>query len=274
MSKLFKLKEWLTVADAARRLAVAFGEDVTEADVLRLALDARLRLSVHFAGHVKAWPGKINTYGDPTDFVQLPDGANFQTEIGIRLSKTRIMKVEQRLVHLEGLCDLTMIGNEKYHVDEIYRSLAGWPRGRVLSSEGSFLTVHGVEGIYALQREPNEKFSIDLQPLPWHPEGYIPAFGLPTDCVLVVRTEALREFELSVNEPTGKGEQPLTTRERETFLNIIGVMLELLKNPRSGRDSDAAVIKEMLENYGDKPGIKERTLQEKFPAAKKSLMAM
>ncbi len=48
MTKLFKLKEWLTVADAAGHLTIAFGEPVTNADVLRLALDGRLRISVHF----------------------------------------------------------------------------------------------------------------------------------------------------------------------------------------------------------------------------------
>lgn len=73
--------------------------------------------------------------------------------------------------------------------------------------------------------------------------------------------------------PLHMADKPLQNRERETLMTIIGVMLELLKTPKSGRDSDAAVIKEMLDNYGDKPGIKERTLQEKFPAAKRILMA-
>ena len=43
MGKLFNLKAWLTIADAARHLTIVFGEEVTEADVLRLALDRRLR---------------------------------------------------------------------------------------------------------------------------------------------------------------------------------------------------------------------------------------
>ena len=42
------LKEWLTVPDAAKRLSVIFGEEVTEADVLRLALDGHLKLSIYF----------------------------------------------------------------------------------------------------------------------------------------------------------------------------------------------------------------------------------
>jgi len=38
LKKLLKLKDWLTVPDAARHLSILFGEDVTEADVLRFGL--------------------------------------------------------------------------------------------------------------------------------------------------------------------------------------------------------------------------------------------
>jgi hypothetical protein len=38
-SKLFKLKKWLTVPEAARHLSTLFEEAVSEADVLRLVLD-------------------------------------------------------------------------------------------------------------------------------------------------------------------------------------------------------------------------------------------
>ena len=68
-------------------------------------------------------------------------------------------------------------------------------------------------------------------------------------------------------------EKPLMPRERETLLNIIGVMLELLQTPKVGRNSDAAIIQEMIANYSDKRGISKRTLEEKFPAAKRSLTA-
>lgn len=68
-------------------------------------------------------------------------------------------------------------------------------------------------------------------------------------------------------------DKTLSARERDTLLNIIGALVELIQTPRPGRDSDAAVINEMLSNYSDKPGIKERTLQEKFAAAKRSLLS-
>ena len=65
----------------------------------------------------------------------------------------------------------------------------------------------------------------------------------------------------------------LANREKVTLLNIIGVMLELMKSLKLGRNSDAAVIKEMIENYPEKQGISKRTLEEKFAAANKSLKA-
>lgn len=58
-SKLFNLKEWLTVADAAKHLAIVFDEEVTEADVLRLALDGRLQISVYFVNYARARCGNI-----------------------------------------------------------------------------------------------------------------------------------------------------------------------------------------------------------------------
>ena len=55
--KLWKLKEWLTVPEAARHLSIMFGEDVNEADVLRLALDGHLKLSINFVNGTSARRG-------------------------------------------------------------------------------------------------------------------------------------------------------------------------------------------------------------------------
>jgi len=56
--------------------------------------------------------------------------------------------------------------------------------------------------------------------------NYYPAGGLPKDSVLVVRTEALREFEQSINgAPTGQ-DKPLMTTERNTLLTIIAALCD------------------------------------------------
>lgn len=60
-------------------------------------------------------------------------------------------------------------------------------------------------------------------------------------------------------------------RSETSFLNIIGALLELVRSPRQGRDSDAAVIRELIENYSDKPGISKTTLETKFAAARRRL---
>ena len=56
-SKLFKLKKWLKIPEAAKHLSVMFDEEVTEADVLMLGLDRHLKLSVNFVNHTRAKRG-------------------------------------------------------------------------------------------------------------------------------------------------------------------------------------------------------------------------
>lgn len=67
-------------------------------------------------------------------------------------------------------------------------------------------------------------------------------------------------------------DKPLSDRERQTLLNIIAVLLELHQSSKPKKVSEADVIQEMLLNYSDKNGISKRTLEEKFAAAKQSLI--
>ena len=71
MSRLFNLKEWLTVEEAANRLSTVFKEDVSDADVLRLALDGHIKLSVNFVNHATAKLGKVVSWVD-TEWKLLP----------------------------------------------------------------------------------------------------------------------------------------------------------------------------------------------------------
>jgi hypothetical protein len=72
MSRLFKLKEWINVGDAAKRLSALFEENVTAADVLRLALDGHLKLSINFVNNAKARGGKIVSW-DETEWIMFPN---------------------------------------------------------------------------------------------------------------------------------------------------------------------------------------------------------
>jgi hypothetical protein len=59
MSKVYKLREWLTLGDAARYLSAALGEDLSKADVIRLALDGYLHLSVNVLSPIPARKGSL-----------------------------------------------------------------------------------------------------------------------------------------------------------------------------------------------------------------------
>lgn len=68
-------------------------------------------------------------------------------------------------------------------------------------------------------------------------------------------------------------EKPVKEPQLSGFLNIIGAMLELLKSPREGRNSNEAVIQELVKNYSDKYGISKSNLEAKFAEARRSLNA-
>ncbi len=90
----------------------------------------------------------------------------------------------------------------------------------------------------------------------------------------VERDELITEIE-KLNEQI-KPVKDLGLRAETTYLNIIGglVALFLMKSPagkpHSVFSTQSALIDQLMANF-KKPGITERTLQEKFAAAKKSL---
>ena len=64
MKKLFDLKEWLTLEDTAKHLTILFGEEVKVSDVLRLALDGHLQLSVNFLEDTRVNYGAVVPFKD------------------------------------------------------------------------------------------------------------------------------------------------------------------------------------------------------------------
>lgn len=91
------------------------------------------------------------------------------------------------------------------------------------------------------------------------------------DAILGER-DSLRAMLEKQNQPNERAET--------TYLNIIGGLLDLLlgKDPSTGKPyssfvNQEAVISALLGHHEHKQGISARTLQEKFPAAKRSLIS-
>jgi len=77
----------------------------------------------------------------------------------------------------------------------------------------------------------------------------------------------------TIGETVHSGSAHISRRERNAYLNIIGALNELVQSPRDKREGDAAVIRELVDNYSDKYGISKSNLEKQFAAAKRSLQA-
>lgn len=320
MGKLFNLKEWLTVADAAKHLSIVFGEDVTDADVLRLALDGRLQLSVHFVNGTQARRGEVVSWNEtewilgpafsdrdgwatevePSDQVRIMDcPANLHSLyektpndikekttplcMSLNIGGERYLNRGEKISTLWNVWDLPMIGGERLDIEHAYQQLTGGPAITAETIDGAF--VEGSEGqicqlledydnnefqagstaqlvklkrhiagakikkaeaesLLKLHKEDRKKFQEERKSKP-APEHFYPAGGLPKDSVLVVRTNALREFEASINdtiEPTS-ADEPTPGRRGHQIETILAVIAALQYAPLKIPDGGKAKIK-------------------------------
>lgn len=145
MSKLFKLKEWLTVADAAKHLTIVFGEEVTEADILRFALDGKLKLSANFVNGGMARIGKLVPIDEATyQEVQMPGGSGLVRLYGgpsifTDGVESHILMLDKDVSSLDGWYDLPMIGGERHDVEHRFQALTGGPAITLESLDGAFV---------------------------------------------------------------------------------------------------------------------------------------
>ncbi len=155
MSKLIKLREWMTVPDTARYLSLTLEEEVTEADILRLALDRHLVLSVNFVNGVYARIGRIITQKELEDNqvppemtdafaggAPLPDEmrklfikhASFLARIGDML-----YVFTDKNKSLDGVWDLPLIGSERLDIEHRYQQLTDGPVVTRVNIDGTFV---------------------------------------------------------------------------------------------------------------------------------------
>ncbi len=156
--KLFSLKEWLTVPEAAKHLSTILGEEVSEADILRLALDKHLKLSVYFVNHARAKCGKVVPYEEVkwspmhksfvTDELKnkLPDKCCIDKETGdvlvmrsLKIDDHRYLNLDNKVIILTGVWDLCMFGGERLDVECRYQDLTDGPEVTLIGLDGDFV---------------------------------------------------------------------------------------------------------------------------------------
>ena len=206
-SNLLKLKEWLTVPEAARHLSILFSEEVSEADILRSALDGRLKLSVNFLNNEAAKPGKVVSYENVEWYTpeELSDGdirhnMKSYAEDGramksVRIDGQRYLNLSEGHIYINGIWDLIMIYNVPRYLENRYQELTGGPYVANIPLRGVFLEKDGLVRQLLKSDAGAEDILADT---------YSYTKVLPSDSLLVVRTQALMDLEenLSSEEST------------------------------------------------------------------------
>lgn len=241
MGKLFGLKQWVTVATAARQISLVCDEEATEADVLQLALDGHLKLSVDFVNHAKARMGKIVPENEAPTYI----GSLSQQEIisGIDLGDGTVLVLDDETVTIEGIWDLFMKGSERLDVEHTYHRLTDGPAVDLQCLNGAFVT--RPDGSICQLQDHFEGTGNDGNLR----RSYYPAFGLPADSVFVVRTKALIEFEQAINGVPTNIEKPLSPTERNTLLVIIAALCKKSNIAHQARTS-AGEVARLIDDIG------------------------
>ncbi len=244
MKQLFNLKQWLTVLDAARHLSILFGEEVSVADVLRLALDGHLILSVDFVNRTEGRPGRLVPLQDAKRLkIMSLDNKPLDLVVGVEIGD-QVIEFDKRVITLEGVWDLKMRGAEKIDVEHQYQWLTGGPPVDLQSLDGPIVCRQDGMHCQLLENFSNNKHfdPKNLKEPRSHPDNYYPAGRLPADSVLVVRTSALHDLEARLAEPDQKAEKPIERRERNTLLLIVAALAKLAKIDVTKPSKAAAAI--------------------------------
>jgi hypothetical protein len=259
MSKLFKLKEWLTVPDAAKHLTNMFGEDVTVADVLMLAIDGHLRLSIRCINPVKLLRGQIVPVQvakrkpmSPKVMAAIEDMASFKhgaatkfkespmVFCGAEINRENVFESCGTPEYLRGVFDLLLIGDDRLAVED--KHLKAMAAGEVdyLADLGR----HGIDWNFMSQSVLEDAAGNHYMFENSGDTDYWIATGdpLPKDAMLVVRTEALREFEQSLANEQGARVEAKKPPTDNKLIETIAALLAAWPQgkPPTGKDLEKA----------------------------------
>lgn len=222
MKKIFTLRRWQTLSQAARYLSTVFNEDVSEADILHFSLDFgpnRIKLSAIFTGDCPAYFCKRIDDEDSVKYQEVPclsGNGTIKLPIDGEIifhSSGHMMQVQERVIRLEENYpyELAMFGGERADIECRYWELMGSNVEETINLHGTFVS-DGEKTFQLLNSLPSQK---------GERTSYYPVGRLPEDCALVVRTDALIGFVESMATSDVK---PLVTTERNTLLVMIAAL--------------------------------------------------
>ncbi|WP_260259657.1 hypothetical protein [Vibrio intestinalis] len=243
MSKLWKLKSWLSLDEGANMISTVLGEPVEIKDLYRFALDGHLNLSVNFVNLtpfkkvtvIKAEDVQYKTItcklGNPSK--------TLETRVPLaehRISKSHWVKSSSKeCIKVKGIYELAMIGAERREIEQLI-----YPELDLSIPIFSGCYIKDNENIYQLQslykpESTSAQIAYDEDPSNSKPRRLphtTSACSLGDyECDLVLRTsEVTRFIQALQDEPSSskQDDKPLGARERNTLLTLIGALCNQL----------------------------------------------
>lgn len=151
MSKLFKLKEWLTLDEAVLHLSNVIGDPVTIADLYRFALDGHIKLSVRFVNGAYGVKGKWLKADDIANDLSYNDVTKQSPSNPAKSPEHNEMFVSgddwiswgEYVEPIRGVWDLTMKGGESFDIADYYQE----------STSSLRVTTRDIKGILLQQKD-------------------------------------------------------------------------------------------------------------------------
>lgn len=288
MKKLYTLKSWFSLTDAAERLGAGLGETVTTNDVLQLVVEGHLSLS-WYARHIPA--RRVAPYtalfgrGFRPEFNQLfPNTHETSEDILKAVESWEPLDGADAIVYLDGpyRLELEQCGAL---MDWIHAHLTH-TGGELISLDGFFVSgpdgtlwqimEHNSGGCYTAPGGNEKK----LKPF-YHPSGMF-----PDEAELIIQRRDIESFENSLAESSNTDTTNLSQRAETSYLNMIAALLDVITEgipsaettssqigPAAEFKSEAKLITAIAHHYRDIDGLSKSNLERKFPAAKRTLNA-
>ena len=221
MSKL--LKKWLTVPETARHLSIPLGQEIGEADVLRLALDGDLTLSLFLPTPTWALLGnfidadRMYEHFPPDGYTRVEEGDDWydhdhnisarrqnnynewvssKDTLIVDGGRKQVLEIKSGAA-IEGVWDLTMRGGERDYIERLHRKLTMGRRVKLNEPKKGVQNLGEVPVVKEATEQRNRGYALLPEP------PFVDFF--PKGSRLIVRSTALQELEARISPEQGHG---------------------------------------------------------------------
>lgn len=281
MRKLHKLKNWYSLPDAANRLTLTLGEEISVADILQLTLEGHLPLSwnMRYVSAVPVAPYcRIHNW-DITNNLNVLFGMPVKNPHARIVASEGFYILSDTIEQLEGYYTLDF---------ETCAALKDWVYSLITHTGGELISLDGYfvkdqEGSYwkIMERFPSkypasEKKPDNKNPISqsfYHIDNYYPSGTFPDSAELGFIKADIEAFEekFTVTQKSELLETTLNSRERDTLLKlIIGMAVVGYRyDPKATKSDVISDIKRDLSQLGIP--ISDDTIRGKLKEAQKLL---